>query len=388
AGINSIFPDSTDEILFEFDLEPEDVLVVNKYQDIKMGTEYKMTTKEEKNKISLKVLKKEGNAAVLKGNFHTYSRTPKKTGEFKSEKEFLSQFKIFKNGAYEVGEEYIMPNLRSLPTFPDHKIKTGSEWKAPAEETLDIRDVKIHIPLTVQYKYTGKSEYTDPQGKKHILDRIEYRYAIDHVVKDRKSGIKKITGFSVDELWFDTEKGIPVFDSNRLVYHFVMLDGNILHYNFHIDSWYKKIRHLKKEDKKEIADKLKHDLKKEKDITVRENEDGIILDMNAVFFDYNSHKLSGDAEKKLKKIEKLLRKFPDREIRISGHTDSRGSASYNLKLSEARAKSVLEALKKIGDIDSKRLSYKGYGEEKPVESNLTEEGRSKNRRVEILIVTE
>jgi len=110
--------------------------------------------------------------------------------------------------------------------------------------------------------------------------------------------------------------------------------------------------------------------------------------MNAVFFNTDSADLTEDAENKLKIIEKLLRKFPDREIRVSGHTDSTGSPVYNQKLSEARAKSVLDALKRIGEIDSKRMSYQGFGETKPVAPNTTKEGRSQNRRVEIMIVTE
>ena len=72
-------------------------------------------------------------------------------------------------------------------------------------------------------------------------------------------------------------------------------------------------------------------------------------------------------------------------IEISGHTDNQGGEAYNQKLSENRAKSVFEYLLNNG-IDKSRLSYKGYGEEKPVDSNDTEEGRANNRRTEFKIL--
>jgi len=72
-------------------------------------------------------------------------------------------------------------------------------------------------------------------------------------------------------------------------------------------------------------------------------------------------------------------------VRIAGHTDSRGSDEYNQRLSEARAKSVYEYLISQG-ISADRLSYIGYGESRPIDTNDTEEGRQNNRRVELEIL--
>jgi len=76
---------------------------------------------------------------------------------------------------------------------------------------------------------------------------------------------------------------------------------------------------------------------------------------------------------------------PSLRIEISGHTDNVGSASYNQKLSESRAKAVVDYLLKKG-VDASRLEYKGYGFEQPVASNKTEEGRQQNRRTEFKIL--
>lgn len=78
---------------------------------------------------------------------------------------------------------------------------------------------------------------------------------------------------------------------------------------------------------------------------------------------------------------KYMEQNPDKTAVISGYTDSTGSAAYNQKLSEKRAQSVKNEIVKQG-ISSERLEAKGYGEEKPIASNKTREGRQKNRRVE------
>ncbi len=78
---------------------------------------------------------------------------------------------------------------------------------------------------------------------------------------------------------------------------------------------------------------------------------------------------------------KYMEQNPDKTAIISGHTDSTESAAYNQKLSEKRAQSVKEEIVKQG-IAPERLEIIGYGEEKPIASNKTKEGRQKNRRVE------
>ena len=86
----------------------------------------------------------------------------------------------------------------------------------------------------------------------------------------------------------------------------------------------------------------------------------------------------------LKKVFQVLGEYPENSVVIEGHTDSEGADTYNQTLSENRANSVKEWLVNAG-IDSSRLQIIGYGEGKPVATNETDEGRSKNRRVEIII---
>lgn len=94
-----------------------------------------------------------------------------------------------------------------------------------------------------------------------------------------------------------------------------------------------------------------------------------------------------ESEAYLRRVTQLLNTKTVNKIQLEGHTDTVGSATTNQALSEARAKSVREALVKLG-IAPERISTAGYAFNRPVASNATEEGRKLNRRVELLIVDE
>ncbi|MCP4606788.1 MAG: OmpA family protein [Proteobacteria bacterium] len=102
-------------------------------------------------------------------------------------------------------------------------------------------------------------------------------------------------------------------------------------------------------------------------------------------FDTNKATIKVESNDLLNDVGAVLKDFPTIEqIRIEGHTDSDGKARYNKKLSQKRADAVKEFLKNAG-IDEARMESVGYGEDKPIASNDTDEGKEKNRRVEFNI---
>ena len=104
-----------------------------------------------------------------------------------------------------------------------------------------------------------------------------------------------------------------------------------------------------------------------------------------LFFEFAQSNLLPDSYIELQRLYDFLIKNEKIKIEISGHTDNLGSDSYNKKLSVERAQTVYYYLINKG-IDSKRLSFAGYGKEQPVAPNDTEENRAKNRRTEILVL--
>ena len=104
-----------------------------------------------------------------------------------------------------------------------------------------------------------------------------------------------------------------------------------------------------------------------------------------ILFDTGKSSIKAQSEKVLQDIIAILKEYPNAKFAIEGHTDSVGSEANNQKLSEARASSVMNYLIENG-VASMRLTSKGYGESKPIDSNNTREGRANNRRVEINLV--
>lgn len=107
--------------------------------------------------------------------------------------------------------------------------------------------------------------------------------------------------------------------------------------------------------------------------------------LKEIFFEFDKSTLLQQSYFELMKLMTLLETYPEMQIEIGGHTDGKGSDGYNQRLSENRAKAVVDFLVSKG-IDIKRLKYKGYGKSMPVATNDTDEGRALNRRVEFRIL--
>jgi outer membrane protein OmpA-like peptidoglycan-associated protein len=133
-------------------------------------------------------------------------------------------------------------------------------------------------------------------------------------------------------------------------------------------------------------DKQAEEIKKTvPDAKVERVGEGIVVEFNSnVLFAFDKSDLTADSKVSLQKLVTVLDNYPDTDIEVQGHTDSKGSNSYNMSLSERRAKEVTGYLTDK-DITANRLTTKGFGETAPKYENDTESDRAKNRRVEFLI---
>ena len=113
--------------------------------------------------------------------------------------------------------------------------------------------------------------------------------------------------------------------------------------------------------------------------------EGILVTFDSgILFDFDSATLRPEAREKLRRLAESLKKYPETEVLIVGHTDSTGPEEYNQRLSERRAEAAAAFLMQQG-IRPSRIRTMGKGETEPIASNATEEGRQLNRRVEIAI---
>jgi len=112
----------------------------------------------------------------------------------------------------------------------------------------------------------------------------------------------------------------------------------------------------------------------------------IVIRLPGLSFDIGKSEIKEEHIPLLRKIEEIMRMFPDARFFVEGHTDDRGDPSGNQILSEERARAVMNWLRESMILRPDRISAVGYGSEKPVASNKTAEGRAKNRRIDIIIV--
>ena len=103
-----------------------------------------------------------------------------------------------------------------------------------------------------------------------------------------------------------------------------------------------------------------------------------------IYFDFDKSDVKPESDPTLKEISKLLSENPKLKLYVVGHTDNVGDFSYNMKLSQARAEAVVKILVSKYKIDKNRLTSAGVGPLAPVTTNDTEEGKTKNRRVELV----
>jgi outer membrane protein OmpA-like peptidoglycan-associated protein len=109
------------------------------------------------------------------------------------------------------------------------------------------------------------------------------------------------------------------------------------------------------------------------------------VNLYGILFDYDQDAVKPESKPALDAIAKVLADKPTLRLKIIGHTDNTGSAAYNQDLSSRRAANVSAALVGGYGIDPARLSFEGAGMSRPIESNDTDEGRAKNRRVELVV---
>ena len=143
--------------------------------------------------------------------------------------------------------------------------------------------------------------------------------------------------------------------------------------------------YLPHSEKFNISDSLLGFLTFRKDVQLTKAVKGNKIILAAVEFDFASAKLRETSFIALDKIAAYIIQNPTMKVEISGHTDNKGSKEINQKLSEDRAKAVVDYLLSK-DVPKDQLMYQGYAFEKPIDTNETEEGRQRNRRVEFTIL--
>jgi outer membrane protein OmpA-like peptidoglycan-associated protein len=270
--------------------------------------------------------------------------------------------------------------------FLTRKVPGTGKWSIPENLGYPINTIENEGSLFVASN--GVTAY-------YASDRSDSRGGLDLYKFDLREDVRPYKTLYVQGYVYDskTKKGLPssveLIDNNTNTavqkvqtdetgFYFVTLPVG-KDYTFTVNRqgylFYSKLYELSSK---------KPDSTYRNDIPLQPIELNATMALKNIQFELNSYKLLPVSLVELDKLLQLLTENPQLKVEISGHTDNIGSAADNLRLSQNRAKAVVEYLVSKG-IDPKRLTSKGYGATKPVADNKTEEGRALNRRTEFTI---
>ena len=219
-------------------------------------------------------------------------------------------------------------------------------------------------------------DFRDEKGKEIKVEGKYYKIDYDikkgvtppsglQVLRNHENAIKKIGGVKVfqksDDIWLKLDKGGKTFYA-------------------HIRSPFGDQYYLTIVEKEAMAQEVLADAKSlMSDIQAKGS-----ASVYGIYFDFDKADIKPESEPAIKEIAKLLQENKGLKLYVVGHTDNVGTIDYNMKLSKARADAVMKELVTKHKVSAGRLKAYGVGSLAPVTSNKTEDGRAKNRRVELV----
>lgn len=284
--------------------------------------------------------------------------------------------------------------LGRLDVFKTTKISESSwtDWSEPQNLGKEINssddDYGYKITTDGSNAYFAARNFSDNPPNFDI-----YSVPLPQVAKPEE--VFSISGKVTDEngnpldaelIWEDVSarKQIGKLNSNPITgeYFLVVPFGKKIGYYATRQGYYETSNYIDLSTKKK-TDKVRQDIIL---ISIKKMiEEGQTVRLNNIFFDYDKFELKEESFPELDRLLKMLNENPGVKVQINAHTDDQGSDLYNNKLSENRAKSVIDYLALKG-IVKERLKSVGFGEKKPIATNETEEGRAQNRRVEFQFI--
>lgn len=376
---------------FTWKVQKGDVIEFRKHSSQKILVNQSEINRDLVYKVLLEAVeKRENNKVLLEGDFHTLVLYPGDKA-YREEETHHAHFLMNEQGIFEVPKKDFIPNVRSVPSFPKEAVKLeyGESWESPGEEVV-FDDPRIYLDFPVRYQYRGNEKIVTAEGEKK-LHRIISNYEISYENSEaKKDEPMRILGYSTTRWLWDEAEGIPYYASEEHNVVFSYPGGEVRDFKINSRSYYRKFRERPREEQREIIARLQEGLaeKGERSVSldVEENEKGIRISLGELLFDYDSSKLNHGARNILKLLSGEIKGLDHVNVLVEGHTDSKGNDEYNEKLSLDRAQRVADFLLGETGMRAEEITYRGFGSSVPVATNETDEGRAKNRRVEVWIL--
>ena len=345
------------------------------------------------NRISLEITGLAGDTARHSAVFQSAEKTTTVQGAgrnveskpFQWSRDYQSEFDQDKLGRMTIDDQFYMPMVRDVPVFPGRDLSIGDTWSAGGTEVHDFRDsygieTPYRIPFTADYTYLGERTW---KGTSYPAFSVSYRILLEGHAVPGKTFPRRILGSSDQTIYWDTAHGQAAAYEEYFRTIVDLSDGQTWEYRGRAEA---EVVEAPPMNKEAMAKEIATDIKDIPDASVRVSGEGVVISLENIQFAADSSVLMPGEMPKLDKIAAILMKYPDRDILVGGHTALAGTEAGRLQLSRQRAQAVADYLlgKKVRTPN--RVVIQGYGAERPVADNSTEEGMRKNRRVEITIL--
>lgn len=321
----------------------------------------------------------------------TYQVSEESTGTreaFALEREYDVRFFQDELGIQRVPAGSFVPQVRDVPTFPEEPVRPGDIWQRPAREIYDFREGlgiqdPVVIPMDVSYEYRGTVPFEEGE-----FEEIAITYNLFHRPQrnaPEAREIRLITARFRQKLLWDHAAGRPHYYEETYNLFIQLTDGTRLEYQGEADG---RVVGAPPLNRAALEEEISASIRDQAlaDTTVRSDEQGVTIALEDIRFAPDSARILDSELVKLDWLAALLRRHGDRDILITGHTALAGTEEGRQRLSEERAAAVGTYLLNSGVRTREQMMYRGLGATQPVASNATEEGRRRNRRVEITIL--
>ncbi|MCL2210934.1 MAG: OmpA family protein [Treponema sp.] len=306
---------------------------------------------------------------------------------FHWQREYESEFERDRLGRITIDSKYYMPVVRNVPTFPGRDLKPGDRWRAEAHEVHDFREgfgieEPYRIPFVANYEFLGEREW---KGVSYPAFSVVYHIAYRPSAVRGKIYPTRISGTFTQLVYWDRDVGQEKAYNEEFRLTMEMSNKMIMEFRGTAEAELVEAEVMNKEQLiAEIVEEIERlDLD---DVNVRAVEEGISLSLEDIRFYADSDRLLPGEQEKLDIIAAILKRYPDNDIIVSGHAARRGESEYLLNLSQNRANAIAKYFLDTGVRAADRMVIRGYGAERPIADNTTEEGMRRNRRVEITIL--
>ena len=309
-------------------------------------------------------------------------------------------YEITDEGEFIVEHDRGFPTLRGFPAIPQVPVYIGYTWTAPGERAHDPLNIGVPliVPFTASYEYRGTEMYNGEE-----VHRIQASYASRYVEEfPGEHYVTRIQGGHRVDVLVRVSDGIAVLIRDNLDILYTLDDGNTVQFRGFNLIFGQGIVPL---NRREVITSIGNTLTVQEvplpddiptpeitsfildhsSIDIEQVPEGIRLSIRDIRFAPDSAEFLPEERYRLDLIAEALLQIPGRTFLVEGHTASVGLPGGEMQLSIERAMRMIDELVRRG-LDAERFIYQGCGGTRPIADNNSEEGRSRNRRVEITIL--